>query len=440
MRAGSGLSLAVREDPEEAFRRFIVGSTVIGEAMSGTDGLALRYHNPIDVYRSSDKDTFDQQVHTILIKFVSIKGIKDKNKYLDEVQTQRDIYNKTNDSLEPLCPAIIFNKACELSDPLLIELNFFDNLAKYIEDRKAVFEDEGEEDEGKMPDFLSVEVEHIGVIAMEFLDDYQNMHDLIYTGVTSEFTAAAYMAAAFLLIELALLTGYTQGDYHMLNIFFKVLPENAENPYFLTDGSLPEPIQLIRRLKPIIIDFGRAIKIRGFSDVAICYKKHKFKQILGLIAREGCYYNGLHDVYGILEFPTTYSWASGSEVVIKDTKLFGEYENKIINDKLFFFNFKTVLTRHEISNLNFDFNGEGGLMQKIITAREKAKNNIADFAKSNPRLAIYVSDLPISIKTIEEETKNEGYIPKTVSDVIKFRKKGGKRKTVKLAKLKKYIS
>jgi len=417
MRAGSGLSLAVREDPEEAFRRFIAGSTVIGEAMSGTGGMALCYHNPIDVYRSSDKDTFDQPVHTILIKFVSIKDTRDLRDFQREVQIQRDIYDKTNDSLEPLCPAIIFNKTCELSDPLLVDLKFSENLTIYKENL------------GDNEDFdFSF---NIGIIAMEFLNDYQSMHNLIYTSETSEFTAAAYMAAAFLLIELAHLAGYTQGDYHMNNIFFKVLPENAENPYFLTDGSL-------RRLKPIIIDFGRATEIISVRDVTHCYNQFKFKQILGLIAREGCYYNGLH-IYGILEFPSIYGWASGSKVVINNKDLLVQYEKKLVEGNLSFFDFRTNLTRDEISDLNVDFNGAGGLMQKIITARKKSKNNIADFAKSNPRLAIYVSDLPISIKTIDEET-NEGYIPKTVSDVIKFRKKGGKRKTVKLAKLKKYIS
>ena len=191
-------------------------------------------------------------------------------------------------------------------------------------------------------------------------------------------------------------------------------------------------------MKPIIIDFGRATEIISVRDVTHCYNQFKFKQILGLIAREGCYYNGLH-IYGILEFPSIYGWASGSKVVINNKDLLVQYEKKLVEGNLSFFDFRTNLTRDEISDLNVDFNGAGGLMQKIITARKKSKNNIADFAKSNPRLAIYVSDLPISIKTIDEET-NEGYIPKTVSDVIKFRKKGGKRKTVKLAKLKKYIS
>ena len=421
MRAGSGLSLAVREDPEEAFRRFIAGSTV-DQAFAGNSALALRYHNPIDVYRSSDKDTFNQPVHTILIKFVSIEDIKDFNEYMMEVEIQRDIYDKTNDSLEPLCPAIVFNKTCKLSDPLLVELKFFENLAEYTEYM------DGEEKE-------KLGFSHaVGIIAMEFLDDYQNMYDLIVVQ-PSEFAAAAYMAAAFLLIELARLTGYTQGDYHMMNIFFKVLPENAENLYFLTDGSLPEPLELIRRLKPIIIDFGRATKIKSMKDVTIFYEEFKFKQILGLIALAG----DNRDLYSILAFPKTLGWASGSQDVIEDPVLIQKYKEKNVDNKLVFFeNFEVVLDKEQIRYLNENFNGEGGLMQKIITARKESKNNIADFAKSNPRLAIYVSDLPISIKTIEKET-NEGYIPKTVGDVIKFRKKGGKRKTVKLAKLKKYI-
>ena len=173
---------------------------------------------------------------------------------------------------------------------------------------------------------------------------------------------AAFMAASFLLIELADKTGYTQGDFKFNNIFFKLIPADAEYPYFLTDDIFDyQPLQLIRRLKPIIIDFGLAKKIGETSY----YKRYKFTNLLRFICEQGCQITEKRDF--LLKQPDFYGWACGLNV--KDRKIFFKNSNRQgirRNSTYYLYN----LTDSETTFLNDNFNGENGIMNKIIISRD----------------------------------------------------------------------
>jgi hypothetical protein len=182
--------------------------------------------------------------------------------------------------LEPLCPAIVFSGVFEKEDSIITDLKLD----------------------------ITICPKKIGIIAMEFMEGYECMDDVVRE---PDYAAATFMSAAFLLIELAHKTGYTQGDFHFNNIFFKVIPEDAEYPYFLTDEDIIPDINLqyIRRLKPIIIDFGMATKINArLYHISQMYNECNFRLLLGSICAQGCR-NKYSNI--ILARPEKYGWASG---------------------------------------------------------------------------------------------------------------------------------
>jgi hypothetical protein len=282
-----------KEAVEDAFHRFIVGSIVVGSPMRGASGFLLRYQNKVDsVYKSSDVDTYGDPVHTILVKFVSISSNLEQKEFDSELVIQKNIYDRTKDGLEPLCPAIVFSGIFGENHPIITQ------------DLKLNVK--------KLPVSVRGRPLKIGVIAMEFME-YTSMHQLLKSpsyGMTN-FREEVFAAAAFLLIELAEKTGYTQGDFHFNNIFFKVIPEDAEYPYFLTDEDIIPDINLqyIRRLKPIIIDFGMATKINArLYHISQMYNECNFRLLLGSICAQGCR-NKYSNI--ILARPEKYGWASG---------------------------------------------------------------------------------------------------------------------------------
>ena len=423
-KGGSGITQVNSEEAvEDAFHRFIVGSRVVGLPMRGASGFLLRYENKVDsVYKSSDVDTYGDPVHTILVKFVAILSTSQKKEFVSEIDIQKNIYNRTKGGLEPLCPAIVFSGIFNKTHPIITQ------------DLKLVVKE------------LTADVaalKNIGVIAMEFME-YKSMQQLLKSPPSDMprlFNVAIFAAAAFLLIELAEKTGYTQGDFHFDNIFFKVIPENAEYPYFLTDAN--DYLKIARRLKPIIIDFGRAIKIdTTIYPISQLYSEYKFRNLLGCICAQGCsniYYNY------ILKFPDYYGWASGLQVDIlvgdgaglneerMNTSELGElfaanllktdaYIKKLDNNPndLIFFkngygpfvdcNMITVKT----ADLNIRLDGENGVMSEMIRARNNSNIKIIESIEALAQDAIALEALA------HDEDAFEGISPR-----IRFT--GGKR-------------
>ena len=424
---GSGITqVNSKEAVEDAFHRFIVGSIVVGSPMRGASGFLLRYQNKVDsVYKSSDVDTYGDPVHTILVKFVSISSNLERKEFDSELVIQKNIYDRTKDGLEPLCPAIVFSGIFGENHPIITQ------------DLKLNVK--------KLPVSERGRPLKIGVIAMEFME-YTSMHQLLKSpsyGMTN-FREEVFAAAAFLLIELAEKTGYTQGDFHFNNIFFKVIPEDAEYPYFLTDAN--DYLKIARRLKPIIIDFGRAIEIdTTIYPISQLYSEYKFRNLLGCICAQGC--NNIYYNY-ILKYPGFYGWASGlqydilvgngaglNEEKMNPTELGNllaanllkteDYIEKLrIKPNTFTF-FKNGpgdfidcnMTIVKTTKLNSEFDGENGIMSKMITARNNSNIKIIE---SIPELEALAQDKIALEALAHDEDAFEGISPR-----IRF--EGGKR-------------
>ena len=382
------------ENDQAAFNRFMANSIIIGDPLSGSDGYLLRYRNTKDeVYVSTDVDdinTGNTMVDTILVKFIPMRKEIHKTTFNSEVHIQNDIYNTTKDGLEPLCPAILFYHIYKKDDSFIANYLKY----KYTKDKERF-----------------KNASHIGVIAMEFVN-YIVMKELLIK--FPSLSVQAYMVAAFLIIELAIQTGYTQGDFHFRNIFFKV-NENLNYPYFLTYDN-----QSIEKLKPLIIDFGRAKKIAPIT----MYKIHqldnnfKFREIMGLICYEGSSNNPL----SVLEFPSHFGWASGLQVFTENNYNYLRLLELDPGKLTFFKNGKGAyeqvnLKEEEIKFLNNTCDGINGFMRLLIMARDNSRDRIATFKETLKKPVIYnVPDEPAP-ELIRLDENEQTLIEKNLEDV-----------------------
>ena len=420
------------EAAENAFKRFLSGSEIYGLPLEGSYGKLYRYvltepeNKKYDVYRSSDADTYGNIVKMILVKFVylrdpddikkdkdshGIRYIKEEN-FISESDIQKHIYDETKEDLEPLCPAVLYSGTFFADDEMI---------------RDAL----------QMPGIMVTHgpKQKLGIIAMEFMNSYQNMNDLLYDlrkqKILNKYGKAVFMAAAFLLIELAHKTGYTQGDFHFENIFFKTIPTNSERPYFLTDGI--QSIEYINRFKPLIIDFGRA---KPIQSVDTSYKNYKFREILGIICAEGC--NEEQNL--ILKRPYNYGWASGSQNVIISENDLKEYENNVKNnpDALCFLKNAVLrddegnvidsfnLNKHNLHFLNSNFDGENGLMNSLVMARDNSRMRINIFKGELERikLSVNINTSDLTNQNDSNDDSNDENVPQLVAETKIEEEKG----------------
>jgi len=147
--------------------------------------------------------------------------------FIHEVNTQIELYFKTIKYFQPICPGICFAKIYEYNNENKLFLN------KILHDN----------DKLKNINNQFGELFHkYGLIAMEFLESYKPLY--LYT-LKKKYTLYNNMSR-YLLLNLAIETGYNHADFHQNNI----LINSRNNTYFDSiDGY------------PILIDFSWAEKI-----------------------------------------------------------------------------------------------------------------------------------------------------------------------------------
>ena len=204
---------------------------------------------------------------------------------------------------------------------------------------------------------------------------------------------AIFMIAAFLLIELANKTQYTQGDFHFHNIFFKEIKH--EMPYFLTEENAP--LAMAKKFRPLIIDFGRAKIID--EPISELYKQNKFREILGTICAAGCI-NGNKPGNLIMKRPWNYGWASGKQIVVGENDMENyKYEFKNTPNELCFLKnaygnicYSLNLPQYKLVELNKNFDI---LMGTLLIAKEKT---IIEIKKMRKLLASDINFKPVPIE------------------------------------------
>ena len=111
------------------------------------------------------------------------------DEYKTELANQTEIYSMTAANLEPLCPAVLYS-----------EIFPHENISELTSVLKLTLVNHKE--------FLIYNYEQIGIIVMEFAEDYVRMDKLLDESNQTD-KICALMSAAFLLIDLAAKTGYT---------------------------------------------------------------------------------------------------------------------------------------------------------------------------------------------------------------------------------------
>jgi hypothetical protein len=284
---------------------------------SGANGIIFKLTiNNIEnsTYVSTNADTYGLKVNTLLLKLIFIKKEKDDDDHVninmgatkleinlatttecyEEINIQKCIYSKTNDYLEPICPAIVFD---ELLVNEVSKEQFLNNILNYASESDT--QDLIVNIRAKISDF------NICIFAMEFADGYnilQTNDPYIYKEMSM-----------FLLLELALKTGYLHGDIHRGNIMINKTSES----YFKQSSIYP----IIG--KPLLIDFGYAVKIpqpikRLIQELCDIEEYTKALNTLCKIPRK--------DGTLVSKYPAYYGWACGS---VLDTDSIEVIENRI---------------------------------------------------------------------------------------------------------------
>jgi len=299
-----GLMINSRDD--DAFNYFLKNSK-ISFLTKGSFGITFKATlNPGVVSKytrleSSSSFDYGDEVRTIIIKIGFIhdasKGQEEKyvnitssikfttgeiQTFKDEVNIQTDIFLKTMNYLQPICPAIIYSKIYN-DDNGLDDL--FDQMFHIAENTNT---------QSLIQQMYNLKHKkafyNMGVIGMEFADSYTLLYNL-RKDVNSELYKNMTL---YILLKLAMSTGYTHGDFHSGNIFINT----SSNNYFKGING-----------KPLLIDFGQSQKI---PIPILNYMKEQYKN--------GNYTEALKqlcdidrpDEVNMREYPSFYGFACGT--------------------------------------------------------------------------------------------------------------------------------
>ena len=359
---GGMSGIDVKGEQIDAAHFFIEHSTIeyLSKGSNGFTFVATLNASDVDnsPYTSTDAETYGHPVSKILLKLIFVNKPKaaesehifftgDSDNLLKlalatqpafnhEVNIQKEVYTKTMDYLEPICPAIVFSNIYKdktaKSDILTSIRNHTvpGGKTRAILDSIVV----------KKSEF------NLGLIVMEFADGYMMQYDLEDLPMDDPKKINSMWFDCifkYLLLELALKTGYHHADFHTSNLLIK--PEDTRNPnpyrYFDIRTQLG---------KPLLIDFGLSVKI----------KEPKLQEIQEKCAKK--------DYLGALEVLCTIPRKDGSKI----NKGWENYYGWVCNIK----KYRTSEYVYDRYNKSLDM---------MFSAREKAKELLQEeFNKTHP--------------------------------------------------------
>ena len=274
-----GTGVLLNQDPQSAFEYFINNSTfkIKSYGSNGITILATLKPTIISPYKSIDSNTYGDPIIQIIIKLILINAIPVSltiiektdttaakfitstilNNVVDELNIQTDIALKTMTYLEPLCPSpLYFNENISVELLTIILHNIIDNKPANIIILNKILTDMIQCIEENI-------VKSISVFVMEYAENYV---ELTYV-ISPDYI---YMAM-YIIIKLAIDTGYTHGDYHPNNIMI-----NRTKPNYF-NGIIGAPL---------LIDYGFAVKIQpNIMDVIKNhYVNKKYTNILLILS------------------------------------------------------------------------------------------------------------------------------------------------------------
>lgn len=290
MEGGTGAFIET-DDQERAFHEFLQHSSI--EFLNqGAYGMTLKAtlipsSEYVSKYKMMDVNDFGREATSLVIK-ISVLGYRKNlydfnDKYLQpirredferEVNIQTDVFLKTMSDLQPLCPAIIY-------------ANVYENDASVL---KLICSKMPTSKEKILLYKISNMVSGFTIIGMELLDKYDNMYSLLTKDPGLKRTFGDM--ASFMLIQLAMKTGYNHGDFHSGNVM----------------GSMDESITLNTQFSNLpgrwfLIDFGMAYKMSKsqMDEIKALYERDEYDKIITFLCKlpraDGFDEVHKHDVY-----------------------------------------------------------------------------------------------------------------------------------------------
>lgn len=269
-----GTGVLLNQEPRAAFEYFINNSTfkIKSYGSNGITILATLKPTIVSPYKSMDSNTYGTPINRIIIKLILINAIPETleitgggtikstilNNVVDELNIQTDIALKTMNYLEPLCPSpLYFNENISVELLTIILDNIADANPKKITILHKVIED--------MIDLITTNtIKSISVIGMEFAENCVELQSVL--------NKSHFYMAVYIIIKLAIDTGYHHGDYHGSNVMINTTKTNYFNG--LTGA-------------PLLIDFGLAVKIQPtiMNAIKTHYKNKTYTEILFILSK-----------------------------------------------------------------------------------------------------------------------------------------------------------
>jgi hypothetical protein len=260
-KGGSGIYS--NREHKDAFDFFVENST-FEYLNKGSNGLTIvgnLNEGIVSPYQHLSDDKFQTPVNKLLIKLVAINVTENIKIYIDrynglyirtcisssfekDANSQINLYKNTSDYFSPLCPAIVYYDVYNGT----AKNDFIDSLE---------FENENRKDKRiiqTLKDSLTEEDCKLGIIGIEFAEGYVTMYDEIrkWKYIKEKSSASnkesnkiikfLWVNCAYVILEMALKTGYSHGDFHISNI---MVLHDKDNFF----------------VNPLLIDFGLVHKI-----------------------------------------------------------------------------------------------------------------------------------------------------------------------------------
>ena len=247
------------------------------------------------------------QSHTRILNGVSggILGTVSYADFQNEINVQTDIYLKSMEYLQPICPGIVY---ANILRPIITsngkEIEILNILIKNSVSRKIK-----DGLTGIAKSINSGTDKKLGVIGMEYIGNGETLYSKNATVKNPLFSNIS----RYLILKMALDTGYNHNDFHTGNVMIC-----DDNTYFSGIN-----------FRPILIDFGRARKITPniMSEIRTEVSNKNYIKALSLL----CNLNISHEVVSDPTYNSFYGWVCG-DYNITDKQYETELANMLLND------------------------------------------------------------------------------------------------------------
>ena len=296
------MNISPGRDPKDVFYDFI-NSSVISYVGAGSSGLGLLSSNPTnDSYKILTTNNENVVCSQIFIKIVPVYSdkffrpqFKDlyirkddlwaeifssaEEEFWNEVRIQNEIYKKTNENLEPICPPIVFSECLDNATSIAMLEMLFDNLDKSAippDLFRVMMEDDPLNKIAtklKLPRYHGIK---LGIIGMGFTKGYQSLYSVIRGKDVAEKKPYLDLAVYELLRLYSI--GYLHGDFSQQNIMI--------NPTYNYTGT--------NSGRAMLIDFGMTFKHNvSDSDVLRILERMRDTQVpfIGIAPTQHANYN-----------------------------------------------------------------------------------------------------------------------------------------------------